>query len=220
MCQGFGFGRRADLSDGVSLSGGLGILRDLGGDDKYRADVFNQGGGYWFGTGVLADAAGNDDYFGRYYTQAIGAHFALGILIDDGGDDLYNESAPPASSVGFAHDASTTYFLDASGNDLYNGGGIRGYDSGFSIFVEQSGDDTYEACNSLGQASLGAYGDNSPEMLSVGFFMDAGGTDTYNVSLPEGLDAGDNKTWVWKGVANTHPGEHGVGLDGEEATGF
>jgi len=220
MCQGFGFGRRADFSDGVSLSGGLGILRDQSGDDSYTADVFNQGGGYWFGTGVLADGSGDDHYFGRYYTQAIGAHFALGMLIDGSGNDVHNEDNAPVSSIGFAHDASTTLFWDKDGDDLYRGGGIRGYDSGFSIFIEEAGNDQYLDCNTLGAASLGSYGSTTPNMLSVGFFVDAQGNDLYDIEAPAGLSIGEGMIWIWKDLPETLPGEHGVGIDGEGTTGF
>jgi hypothetical protein len=212
MCQGFGFGRRADGSDGLSLSGGLGILREAGGHDSYSADVFNQGGGYWFGTGVLADEAGDDSYFGMYYTQAIGAHFAMGMLVDAAGDDTHNEGLNPASSIGFAHDASTTLLRDGGGDDLWQGAGMRGYDSGMSVALEMGGVDTYLDCT-LGQASLGVYGASTPDMLALGVFLDGGGEDDYETSVPDGVTVGNDQAWSWTS-ADTHPGEHGAGADG------
>ena len=219
MCQGFAFGRRADGGDGLSLSGGLAILREAGGDDSYSADVFNQGGGYWFGTGVLADQAGNDTYFGMYYTQAIGAHFAMGMLIDGAGDDTHNEGKNPASSIGFAHDASTTLLRDGGGDDLWQGAGMRGYDSGMSLAVEMGGADTYLDCT-LGQASLGPYGDMYPDMLALGVFLDGGGADDYETSSPDGIGIGNDQAWSWKSPGSPLPGEHGVGADGADPLGL
>jgi hypothetical protein len=216
MCQGFAFGRRADSTDGLSLSGGLAILREAGGDDSYSADVFNQGGGYWFGTGVLADQAGDDTYFGMYYTQAIGAHFAMGMLIDGEGDDTHNEGMSPASSIGFAHDASTTLLRDGGGNDLWQGAGMRGYDSGMSLTVEMGGTDTYLGCT-LGQATLGSYGDSNPNMLALGVFLDGGGEDDYETSSPEGVGVGNDQAWSFEGA---HPGERGMGADGATPLGL
>ncbi len=219
MCQGFGFGRRADGGDGLSLSGGLGILREAGGHDSYSADVFNQGGGYWFGTGVLADEAGDDTYFGMYYTQAIGAHFAMGMLIDGDGDDTHNDGQNPASSIGFAHDASTTLLRDVGGDDLWQGAGMRGYDSGMSLVVEMGGSDTYLDCT-LGQATLGPYGEVNPDMLALGVFLDGGGEDDYGTSAPDGVGVGNDQVWSWRSSGSALPGEHGMGADGATPLGL
>jgi len=219
MCQGFGFGRRADGGDGLSLSGGLAILRDADGHDSYSADVFNQGGGYWFGTGVLADQAGNDTYFGMYYTQAIGAHFAMGMLIDAAGDDTHNEGKSPFSSIGFAHDASTTLLRDGGGDDLWQGAGMRGYDSGMSVAVEMGGADSYLDCT-LGQATLGTYGAMTPKMLALGVFLDGGGEDDYETSAPDGIGVGNDQVWVWKSSGSALSGEHGMGADGTSPLGL
>lgn len=219
MCQGFGFGRRADTGDGISLSGGLGILRDVGGHDSYFADVFNQGGGYWFGTGVLADESGDDTYFGRYYTQAIGAHFAMGFLVDESGNDTHNDGQNPASSIGFAHDASTTLLRDSGGDDLWQGAGMRGFDGGMSLVIEASGTDTYLNCT-LGRATLGPYANLDPEMLALGVFLDGGGTDDYETSTPDGVSVENDNAWSWKVSEEILPGEHGMGADGTAPLGL
>jgi hypothetical protein len=72
--QGCGMGRRADYLDGHSLAGGIGILLDGEGDDKYSAGLFAQGVGFWFGLGMLLDDEGNDHYRGVWYVQGSGAH--------------------------------------------------------------------------------------------------------------------------------------------------
>ena len=130
MSQGMGFGRRSDpppygTGDGVFMSGGLGVLRDLGGDDDYECAIFCEGSGYWFGTGILADGAGGDHYDARWYVQGGAAHCdrsAVGpaerrlqrdrttperdarrrdfsaFLLDDAGDGVY--SAPTSMGAG------------------------------------------------------------------------------------------------------------------------
>src|SRR5690606_38253364 len=42
--------------------GGLGVLRDAGGDDAYTASAVADGGGSWQGTGLLLDGGGHDTY--------------------------------------------------------------------------------------------------------------------------------------------------------------
>lgn len=81
LAQGCGMGRRADYLDGHSLAGGIGVLLDAGGSDKYSAGLFAQGAGYWYGVGLLLDEAGNDSYEGVWYVQGSAAHFAVGILV-------------------------------------------------------------------------------------------------------------------------------------------
>src|SRR5690606_37171726 len=71
--QGAGFGRRADAT-GDYMSGGLGVLRDRAGADRYTAGVFAQATGYWFGTGLLLEGAGDDRYDAVWYVQSGDAH--------------------------------------------------------------------------------------------------------------------------------------------------
>ncbi|MSQ81296.1 MAG: hypothetical protein EXR77_00005, partial [Myxococcales bacterium] len=79
LCQGTGFGLRRDKTK-THRSGGLGILRDLQGNDAYEGSTFVQGTGYWFGTGILADGSGDDWYDGLFYAQGAAAHFALAFF--------------------------------------------------------------------------------------------------------------------------------------------
>ena len=51
------------------MSGGIGVLRDREGSDRYTAGVFAQGTGYWGGMGLLLDGAGDDRYDARWYVQ-------------------------------------------------------------------------------------------------------------------------------------------------------
>ncbi|MHC5003891.1 MAG: hypothetical protein ACYTJ0_12285, partial [Planctomycetota bacterium] len=81
QAMGFGFRHYA--------AGGIGLIGDLGGDDRYEAGEFAQGGAYYHGLGVLYDAAGRDLYYGNRYGQGFGVHQAAGALLDDAGDDTY-----------------------------------------------------------------------------------------------------------------------------------
>ncbi|MFQ5840605.1 MAG: hypothetical protein ACE5HK_07775, partial [Candidatus Methylomirabilales bacterium] len=73
FAQGFGLGLRP-LS-----SGGVGILMDGAGADRYVVDYFGQGGGYWYGLGVLFDHGNGDDrYAATRYVQGTGIHSAVG----------------------------------------------------------------------------------------------------------------------------------------------
>jgi len=54
LSQGFSIGMRPDAS------GGVGVLIDRRGNDRYAADIYGQGAAYWFGLGLLVDSDGND----------------------------------------------------------------------------------------------------------------------------------------------------------------
>ena len=72
-----------------SLGGGIGILRDDAGDDRYEAEMFAQGAAYFFGAGLLWDRGGEDRYSAIRYAQGCGVHQAAGILRDEAGNDRY-----------------------------------------------------------------------------------------------------------------------------------
>ncbi len=215
LSQGFGFGLRADYTDGHSLCGGVGLLLDKAGNDKYSCGVFGQGAGYWYGTGLLVDGAGDDEYQGVWYVQAAGAHFAIGGLVDEQGRDTYRASHNMAQGAG--HDFSVGYFVDAAGNDTYHAPNLSlggGNANGLGFFHDVAGDDTYDvtAPTTLGRANIGRRGGLRDLILSLGVFLDTGGKDTY----PEKYNfAGDGKRWRQRGTNTKQPleTEIGVGLD-------
>jgi hypothetical protein len=120
--QGMGFGERRDFFNGSSLGGGLGILLDIRGNDRYFSQVFSQGSGYWLGIGVLYDGGGNDEYSGVWYSQGASAHFGIGALYDISGDDVYHSSLSTSQGVG--HDFSYGILIDGGGNDTYKCGNL------------------------------------------------------------------------------------------------
>ncbi len=138
--QGMGFGERRDFFNGSSLGGGLGILLDTKGDDRYFSQVFSQGAGYWLGIGVLYDGGGNDAYSGVWYSQGSSAHFGIGALYDLSGDDVYYSSLSTSQGVG--HDFSYGILVDAGGNDTYKCGNLcmgSGSAQGTGIFWDMDG---------------------------------------------------------------------------------
>jgi hypothetical protein len=65
-------------------NGGIGLLCDLAGDDRYEAGEVSQCAGWLFGMGILYDRSGRDQYHGTRYSQGAAAHGGVGILADDG----------------------------------------------------------------------------------------------------------------------------------------
>jgi hypothetical protein len=188
--QGMGLGLRPDIA------GGLGLLYDKQGNDKYLGGVYAQGSGYWYATGALIDDGGNDVYNTVYYPQGSGIHLACGFLLDGAGDDAYYSRHGPGQGAG--HDWGLGMLIDEAGNDAYSieGGNGLGLTNSVGIFVDKSGDDRYERNNPQN------YG-NATQARSaggIGLFLDAGGQDAY----PDSLKANDS-TW--------QNGTFGVGRD-------
>ncbi|MHB9022991.1 MAG: hypothetical protein ACYC7E_02290 [Armatimonadota bacterium] len=213
MCQGAGSGMRRDYLDNHSLSGGVGMLLDAKGDDKYFGGVFSQAVGYWYGIGILDDREGNDSYRGVWYAQSATAHFAISYLSDGGGDDLY--TVTNCVSNGSAHDYSVSLFLEEGGNDTYDMRGSalgQGLNCGLGMFVDMIGNDIYKAAYSTayGQSiNFSATGLRS-EIATYGLFLDLQGNDTY----PAGPMA-NAKTWLQKSEKPI-PLNNGAGMDLDE----
>jgi len=134
--QAFGVGFRGMQSGGVAL------LYDGGGKDRYEAGNFSQGGGYYFGIGMLRDSGKeNDIYIGSQYNQGFAAHQAIGFFEDLGGDDFY--TTRHAVAQGTSWDETITVFIDHAGNDVYEGGlsysqGASAH-NGFCLFLDSGG---------------------------------------------------------------------------------
>ncbi|MGB9721890.1 MAG: hypothetical protein ACPL28_10475 [bacterium] len=196
LSQGMGFGIRADFTDGHSLAGGIGMLIDGAGDDKYSSGVFGQGCGYWFGLGFLIDFSGNDEYNGIWYVQGAGAHFAVGALIDSTGNDKY--IAKNNMALGAGHDFTLGVLFDYEGNDFYNAPNLSlgaGNANGMGIFVDLKGDDEYITHGGivLGNASTASRGSLRDYMKTIGIFIDGEGKDKYSERIES-----DKKIWHQK----------------------
>jgi hypothetical protein len=176
LSQGFGLGLRADRPE-HSTSGGLGLLVDHAGDDRYLADVYGQGCAYWYAIGALLDGGGRDFYEVHNYGQGAGIHMAVGLLFDLGGDDRYLGGA---HALGHALDRAFGFFLDVSGDDVYDstdgesqGAAVKPWAVG--LFADLRGDDVYRGG---GNGYVRAPKDGGEEWPKA-FFFDRGGNDRY-----------------------------------------
>jgi len=182
--QGMGFGFR------MYESGAIGVLADLGGDDRYEAGEFAQGGAYYWALGILYDRSGNDLYYGNRYGQGFGCHQAIGILADDAGDDTY--WAMCAACQGAAWDIAAGLLIDRGGNDSYQAEGLAQGSAAMQAIgwlVDLDGTDRYVA---RGGAVHGCSAGNSYHYAETGCFswsllLDAGGgADFYSSGRPNG----------------------------------
>lgn len=169
--QGFAIGER-----GIDYAGGIAMLIDYAGNDRYLGDIYNQGVGYWYSAGLLWDGAGNDLYEMTQYGQGSGIHLAIGGLTDVAGNDTYVMHSGLGQSG--SHDFAASVLMDRGGNDHYmgmtscNGTGLT---NSVGLFFERSGDDTY-AGRRDGMMNGGRPDRN---MSSIGLFVDLAGADDY-----------------------------------------
>ena len=191
LSQGFAYGLRP------IMSGGIGILFDLSGNDVYTSDIFGQGASYWWSLGTLMDEEGNDKYVSFQYAQGAGTHMTLGILEDKSGDDVYISHGV---SQGCGHDLALGLLWDESGSDNYitydlsQGAGSA---NGIGILLDEAGDDGYYVGRNN---NTQGFGDPRRDYGSVGILLDLLGKDRYNGN-------GKDSTW-W-----TTPSKWGVGID-------
>lgn len=193
MGQGMGFGIRPDLA------GGVGVLIDREGNDRYIGGVYTQGVGYWYGLGILIDNAGNDFYSAVYYPQGSGIHLAGGLLYDQQGEDSYYSKHGPGQGAG--HDFGVGIFIDGAGNDHYSieGGNGLGISNSVGIFIDKAGNDRYEN----GVNSNYGFGKTARSSGSIGIFLDGGGKDYYPYTTMQ-----DSTSWK--------QGVYGIGIDSEQ----
>lgn len=188
LSLGFGYGRRADMSDGHSHAGGFGLFTDGGGgQDFYQCGLFGLGCAYWYATGILHDDGGNDEYRSDSYSLASPAHFGIGIVIDDGGDDIWRSKSSRA--CGFGRDFSLGWFEDSAGSDIYLCSDAAygvGNVNGLGVCWDKAGNDTWVArSNSFGQPFMESEKTIRDFPINAGLFIDAAGNDRY-LQLPEG----------------------------------
>lgn len=187
FAQGFGMGYREDTG---GVSGGVGFLLDLAGDDAYLAETYAQGASYWFAIGGLWDGGGHDTYSAYHYAQASAMHCTAAYLTDNGGDDAYVTKFGASLAIG--HDYGVAALIDRSGNDIYTARDSTpgvGNANGIGMFFDFGGDDRYQGPAGVGNAARSSG--------SLGIFLDASGQDKYREGL---VDASATVTELW-GVA-------------------
>ena len=179
------------LCQGVGGPGGLGILLDEGGDDRYVADgavaslygndgvhaSMSQGFGFGYrymaagGTGMLVDREGDDRYTAGEFAQGGAYYQSLGVLHDGGGDDRYDAAH---WGQGFGVYQAFGILVDDSGDDRYTVDTIAaqgfGWDMGAGMLLDHGGDDHYTA-DDLAQGCGSQQG--------IGACLDRGGTNTF-----------------------------------------
>ncbi len=184
LSQGVGYGFRG------YDTGGIGVLSDLGGNDRYEAGEFSQGGGYYWGLGLLDDRTGDDLYYGHRYSQGFGCHQAVGALVDREGNDTY--WATTAAGQGAAWDIGIGLLFDAAGDDHYRADDLcqgSAAMQGIAWLIDAAGSDHYVASSprSQGQSWGNSYHYERTECMSWSVLLDAGGTpDHYSTGRRNG----------------------------------
>lgn len=194
--QGFAIGAREH-----DMAGGIALLIDREGNDRYLGDIYNQGVGYWYAAGLLWDGGGNDVYEMTQYGQGSGIHLAVGGLVDVAGSDAYLMHS--GLGQGGSHDYAASVLMDRGGSDRYlgntscNGCGLT---NAVGLFFDRGGDDLYASRREGGfNAGRPARG-----FGSLGVFVDLGGKDDY---LGPPGPAGPADDTLWRGS------DVGVGID-------
>ena len=153
-------------AQGVGGPCGVGLLKDMHGDDQYysggeklssyqddRAGSFQSastGIGIGFrgrargGIGIVHDVSGNDYYETANFGLGVGYFYGLGLVHDASGDDRYHASR---YGLGAAAHSAAGVFIDDSGDDHYDGNYVAligaGWDLSLAAFVDKSGNDNY-----------------------------------------------------------------------------
>ena len=197
----FGIGALVDLAgddeyrltawgQGLGLAGGVGLLWDRGGHDRYSvagaADPFNrgllsgaQGAAFGYrtmlggGVGILRDERGDDRYEAEMFAQGSGYYEGIGVLWDQGGNDRYR-ALRYAQGAG-AHQALGV-LRDEAGADAYElGYGVgqgMGLDLAVGTLFDGAGDDRYRAR---------FYAQGTATANGIGLLADAAGADRLRV---------------------------------------
>lgn len=156
MGQGTGFGTRA-AGAWAAQPGGLALLLDAAGDDRYEGQVFAQGTGYGQGTGLLLDMGGHNRHRAAWYALGAAAHQGVGLMWAGGtGNDDYEVSHIMAMGAG--HDEGVGVMVDAGGQDRLVLGDLglgAANEGGHGVLLGLSADDRHlihtTPCRGLGQ---------------------------------------------------------------------
>jgi hypothetical protein len=179
-------------------SGGVALVLDEAGDDRYEARRFGQGAAL-AGVALLRDGAGDDSYTIGYFGQGFAGALGIAVLQDRAGDDRYQATGPNdrygrgarvsmAQGMGYGDREGLAggagLLLDDSGNDTYRlsmFGQGAGYGSGFGLLRDRAGNDTYDGVRyAQGQGSHGG----------VGILAEGAGDDTYVLEYGVGQGMG------------------------------
>ncbi len=160
------------------VGGGIGMVLDERGNDRYTSSNFSQGIGYFFGAGIMMDERGHDVHEAARYGQGAAAHFGVGLFVDREGDDRYGSTGPYYDAAA-AWDRSVALAVDdGAGDDRYDFQRSTGLGmaerQAWSLFIDAGGDDRYRVPEGMGTARTGG----------VSGFFDLGGQDRYETTMP------------------------------------
>ena len=176
------------LTQGAAI-GGLGLLLDGAGNDRYTSHGFALGFGGPLGVGAIIDIAGNDHYqCGATYPSAYNAQDAP---TGKPGDPLYQYDCfglgagsgqriltKNAEWQAYSLAGGWGILLDIEGRDHYDSANFsqgQGYFFGAGMKLDFDGDDEHQAAR---------YGHGASAHFGVGLFIDYHGQDLYGSSGP------------------------------------
>ena len=142
---GISFAQGASSGWRGELGGGVGILRDDAGDDRYEGQMFAQASGFYYAFGLLWDGGGNDHYSAVRYAQGTAAHEAAALLDDAGGNDRYALAVGVGQGMGL--DLAVGTLIDRGGDDAYRSVFLAqgtATANGFGLLVDQSGTNAFD----------------------------------------------------------------------------
>lgn len=216
---------------GVGLTGGVGLVQDQAGNDKYLCEdktvdfpspqdpdqnvSMSIGAGVGFrldyvhgrslagGVGLVIDSRGDDEYRCAVFGEGVGYWMGLGAVFDLDGNDKYNGVWYVQGSA--AH-FSVGALIDTDGADTYgattNMSQGAGHDYSYGLLWDDRGKDSYAG----GNLAFGAGNANG-----IGLFADLEGDDTYTAA---GDQVFGRATAAPEGSLRTRSFSLGIFLDG------
>jgi len=200
---------------------GIGISRDVSGDDIYIGDDYTLSS--FLGYQLAHDMEGNDIYDGGLNSIAA-ATFGLNVLIDEKGCDHYSTTE---LGEGFAGPLAAGFLIDIDGSDLYYAGGkylhvplapfdhralsqgfgfgVRPYlGGGIGVLYDETGNDVYQGA---------VYSQAVAYWYALGIIIDKTGNDFYTaVYYPQGSGIHLAGGFLYDGEGEDHYySKHGPG---------
>ena len=171
------------LAQGVAQVG-VGLLMDEAGDDTYQASTAAQGAAF-FGVGLLMDVEGSDRFTCHGECQGFGGSGGAGVLVDGRGDDVYRaEVMPDKVYRPDYHAGMERNITSAQGVGLGrrgDGGDGHSWAGGLGALLDLAGSDRYEA---------GTFSQGCGYWFGTGVLYEAGGDDVYeSVNFSHGSGA-------------------------------
>ncbi len=179
FAQGCALGFNPLTKDGgegsLLAAGGIGMLVDRAGNDRYEGGYCSQGVANYRGVGLLYDVNGTDNYSAGSLSQGTGVFHGFGFLVDGAGADTYNTNGSNAQGCGY--DGGLGLLLEVEGKDVYNAidsAQAVSAHSGAGILIDLAGNDSYKA-KSRCHAAIGDTGEHwEDDWPSVAILLDFG----------------------------------------------